>query len=195
MPQQIAVLFQHSLLADGIISQLREYSHLFSVLCIVNITSIIIWLTVRPLQKLFGRLPNRIDQESQTDSFQLSKIDLALMAIAALTIYMAYRSRRFIPIAAIAACPIVAMFIDQMSRTISAARNFHKRNYLAVPPMPYNLRMFFTVAAAVAVLFFGVCWSGQRNLSRYWRRLNSGFRMRAALPMNRTKTNWPCRRT
>lgn len=34
MPQQIAVLFQHSLLADGIISQLREYSHLFSVVAI-----------------------------------------------------------------------------------------------------------------------------------------------------------------
>jgi len=135
-----------------------NYSHLFSVLHIVNIASIIIWLTVRPLQKLFGRLPNRIDQEFQTDSFQLSKIDLVLMTIAALTIYMAYRSRRFIPIAAIAACPIVAMFIDQMSRTISAARNFHKYNHLAVPPMPYNLQMFFTVTAAVAVLFFGVWW-------------------------------------
>jgi len=135
-----------------------DYSHLFSVLYIVNISSIIIWLMIRSLRRLFGRLPGRIELEAQTDSFELSKIDLTLMVIAALTIYMAYRSRRFIPIAAIAACPIVAMFIDQMSRTISAARNFHKQNYLAVSPMPYRLQIFFTVAGAAAVLFFGTWW-------------------------------------
>ncbi|MHC4458375.1 MAG: hypothetical protein ACYS0I_15065 [Planctomycetota bacterium] len=135
-----------------------NYSHLFGVLFFVNFASIVIWLTVPYLRKLFGRLPNKIDEESQADSFQLPKIDLALMAIAALTVYMAYRSRRFIPIAAIAACPIVAMFIDQMIRTISAARNFHKRNLLAVPPMPYNVQVFFSVVGVIAVLFFGTWW-------------------------------------
>jgi hypothetical protein len=80
------------------------------------------------------------------------------MLIAALTIYMAIRSRRFIPIAAIAACPIIAMFIDQLVRAISAVRNFQKNNRLIVSAMPYNLQLFFTLAGAVAVLFFGTWW-------------------------------------
>jgi len=90
--------------------------------------------------------------------YQWPKIDLALMVIAALTIYMAIRSRRFIPIAAIAACPIMAMFIDQIVRAISATRNFQEHNRLAVRPMSSDLQLFFTFAGAVAVLFFGTWW-------------------------------------
>jgi len=149
-----------------------NYAHLFSVLYIVNILSAIIWLTVPYLRSLFQQLPNKIDQQSQDDSYQLPKIDLALMAVAALTVYMAVRSRRFIPIAAIAACPILAMFIDRMTRTISAVCSFHglsfstvpqnslphKKNRLTVPSMPYNLQIFFVLIAAVAVLGFGTWW-------------------------------------
>lgn len=135
-----------------------RYTHLFTVLYIINISSVAIFLMMQPLRKLFGQVENRSQEESQGDSYQLPKIDLALMAVAALTIYMAYRSRRFIPIAAIAACPIIAMFIDQMTRTISAARNFHTRNSLVVNPMPYNLQVFFSLAAIAAVVFFGTWW-------------------------------------
>jgi len=134
------------------------YEYLFPVLYILNVASIIIWLTLRRLQTLFGRLPSKIDEEPQADLYQLPKMDLAMMTIAALTVYMAYRSRRFIPIAAIAACPIVAMFIDQIARTISAARNFHKQNSLTVSPMPYNLQIFFSVFGVIAVLVFGIGW-------------------------------------
>jgi len=80
------------------------YKHLFGVLYIVNISSIVIWLAFPYLRKLFGLLPNKIHEDSQIVQYELSKIDLPLMAVVAFTIYMAYRSRRFIPIAAIAAC-------------------------------------------------------------------------------------------
>jgi hypothetical protein len=50
------------------------------------------------------------------------------------------------------------MFIDQMTRTISAARNFYKYRSLSVSPMPYNLQLFFIFAAAVAVMAFGTWW-------------------------------------
>ncbi|MEA3226114.1 MAG: hypothetical protein U9Q07_09200, partial [Planctomycetota bacterium] len=93
-----------------------------------------------------------------SDEYQWPKIDLAIVIIAALTIYMAIRSRRFIPIAAIAACPVIAMIIDQTVRAISATRNFLDRNRLAVSPMPRNLQLGFTAAGAVAVLFFGTWW-------------------------------------
>ncbi len=134
------------------------YEHLFGVLYIVNIGSIVIWLALPYLRKLFSSLPDKIHEDARIVQYELPKIDLPLMAIAALTIYMAYRSRRFIPIAAIAACPIIAMFIDQMSRTISATRNFYKRRSSSVNPMPYNLQLFFIFAAAVAVMAFGVSW-------------------------------------
>jgi hypothetical protein len=154
--------------------------HLFGALYIVNTASVIIWLIVPYLQRISARLPRKIDKPLQGDTYQLPKIDLALMTIAALTIYMAYRSRRFIPIAAIAACPIITMFIDQMARTISAARNFYKQGSLSVSPMPYNLRLFFIFAAAVSVAVFGTCWGlkFKRVYLDYWPtdpKLNSVF--------------------
>ena len=136
-----------------------EYAHLFGILYIVNAASVIIWLIFPYLRKIFHQTPDKIDEDTEDELYQLlPKIDLSLITIAALTIYMAYRSRRFIPIAAIAACPILAMFIDRIIRTISAVRNFHKQNRLSVPPMPRNLQMFFLAIAAVAVSGFGIWW-------------------------------------
>ena len=92
------------------------------------------------------------------DEYQWPKIDLPLMLIAALTIYMAIRSRRFIPIAAIAACPILAMFIDQIVRTISAVQSFRKHNRLIVSSMSSSLQASFAYVGVGAVLFFGIWW-------------------------------------
>ncbi|UCF15057.1 MAG: hypothetical protein JSW59_16735 [Phycisphaerales bacterium] len=90
--------------------------------------------------------------------YEWPKIDLAIVIIALMTIYMAIRSRRFIPIAAIAACPVIAMLIDQSIRAISATHNFRERNRLFVSAMPRDLQLGLTVAGAVAVLFFGTWW-------------------------------------
>ena len=140
-----------------------NYTHLFNALLLLSIASIIIWLMVPYLRSVLAQIPNKIDIEHRASSiehreFQLPKIDLALIVIAALTIYMAVRSRRFIPIAAFAACPILAVFIDQMVRTISAARNFHNQNRLTVSPMPHALQLLLTVAGALAVVAFGLGW-------------------------------------
>jgi hypothetical protein len=88
----------------------------------------------------------------------LPKIDLTIITIAVLTTYMAIQSRRFIPIAAFAACPIVAMFIDQTVRTISAARNFHSKNQFTVSSMSQPLQLFFIVLGAAVVLISGIGW-------------------------------------
>jgi hypothetical protein len=150
-----------------------NYRHLFAVLYFVNVVSVIIWLTVPYLRKLFRALPEKAVEEAGANSYELPKIDLSLIAIAALTVYMAVRSRRFIPIAAIAACPVLAMFIDNMACTISAARRFYglscrnpsqnssprKQNRLLVPPMPYNLQVFFILLGAAAVVGLGTHWT------------------------------------
>ncbi len=135
-----------------------NYRYMFAVLHIVNAASVIIWLAIAYLKKIFGKLPNKTSQQLQANTYQLPKINPALIAIAALTVYMAIRSRRFIPVAAIAICPVIAMFIDHIIRTVSAARNFHRHNRLTVSPMPYPLRMFFIILATAAVAGFGTWW-------------------------------------
>jgi len=124
---------------------------------------IIAWMTLAAWAVVRMRAPRSVSGHRKrkvkiTEEYQWPKIELPLMLIAALTIYMAIRSRRFIPIAAIAACPIIAMFIDRTVRAISAARNFQRNNRLIVSKMPYNLQLFFILAGAGAVLFFGTWW-------------------------------------
>ncbi|MHC4624811.1 MAG: hypothetical protein ACYS4W_13015, partial [Planctomycetota bacterium] len=155
-----------------------NYGYLFPVLYFTNLAALLVWLGVWLLpgflRQVLAPLPlkQQHQQTPESETYHLPQIDLSLMAIAALTVYMAYRSRRFIPIAAIAACPVLAMFIDQMARTISAAVNFHRtlppaaspknnsrrRNTLAVPPMPLGLQAFFIVIGAAAVLGLGTWW-------------------------------------
>jgi hypothetical protein len=135
-----------------------NYTHLFAALYILSIISIIIWLMLPYLRKIFSQLPNKTDEQPPADTYRLPKIDLALIAIAVFTTYMAIQSRRFIPIAAFAACPVVAIFIDQMVRTISAARNFHSKNQLTVSPMSQPLQLFFIVLGAAVVLISGTGW-------------------------------------
>jgi hypothetical protein len=93
------------------------------------------------------------------DDYQWPKIDLPLLLIAALTIYMAIRSRRFIPIAAVAACPVIAMFINQIVCAIAAALNFRRHIRLVVSPMPKNLQFFFICVGTAVVLFLGGWWT------------------------------------
>ncbi len=136
-----------------------SYKHLFSVLYILNAASIIIFLAIPYLRRLFQESPDGPVRQPEPAAYQLPRLDLPLTIITALTIYMAYRSRRFIPIAAVAACPVVVMFTEQIIRTISAVRNFYKRNSLAVSPMPCNLQRLFIVVAAIVVSSFGI-WCG-----------------------------------
>ncbi len=127
------------------------------VMYIIAWAALVVWAVAMILtSRSISRYPKRKVKISA--DYQWPKIDLALMVIAALTIYMAIRSRRFIPIAAFAACPIIAMLINKIVHVISATRNFHKQNRLMVPPMPHNLQGFFILAGTVAVFFFGTWW-------------------------------------
>jgi len=88
------------------------------------------------------------------------KIDLPLMVVAALTVYMAIRSRRFIPIAAIAACPVLALLLDQIIRALAAVYNFYfyEKDSLVVPRMSRDRQLTFTLIGALVVLAFALPW-------------------------------------
>ena len=98
------------------------------------------------------------------EQYQWPKIDLPLMTIAALTIYMAIGSRRFIPVAAIAACPILAFFIDSCIRMIVATVNLKKSGRAVMSRFPVELQGVL-VAVALAVVIFLTLWWG------YWYKL------------------------
>jgi len=129
----------------------------FLVMFILALTVLVLWIVVQVVaRRSVGGIHKR--RQKNGNDYRWPRVDLSLTAVAALTIYMAVRSRRFIPIAAIAACPIMAMFIDQIIRAISAARNFRLRGRLVVSAMPRNLQLGFSFTAAVAVVFFGAWW-------------------------------------
>jgi hypothetical protein len=86
------------------------------------------------------------------------KIDLALMIVAALTIYMAVRSRRFIPIAGIVGCPVVAMLINEIIRWFSASNNLQRQKGFVISPMPEWLKSYIAITGVVTVLIFGTWW-------------------------------------
>ncbi len=83
-----------------------------------------------------------------TVQYTWPKLDLGLLIIAAMTIYMAMRSRRFIPIAGFAACPVVALLLDQTIRIIAALVQFSRKGNYDVPPLPTTWRRGLVLAAA-----------------------------------------------
>jgi len=129
----------------------------FLVMFLLALAALVFWIVVLTVGPR-AVAQHRRRKAKATDEYQWPKIDLAIVIIAALTVYMAIRSRRFIPIAAVAACPVIAMLIDQTVRAISATLNFLDRNRLAVSAMPRQLQLGITVAGAVAVVFFGTWW-------------------------------------
>lgn len=147
-----------------------NYRHLFIVLYIINIASVLCWLGIDYIRKLFAGVRQETARQGEPQVHELPKADLALMAAAALTVYMAYRSRRFIPIAAIIACPVLALLIQWMIRNISAAGSFYglwsfgsaetaKHNRFTVGAMPRVLQLFIASVGAVIVVGLGAYWT------------------------------------
>jgi hypothetical protein len=129
----------------------------FLVMLILALFALLIWVFVRILTvHLAGCSAESKERDSGT--YQTPKVELAITTIAAFTIYMAICSRRFIPIAAVATCPLIAVFIDQTTHAVSAIYNFYRKKRLFVSPLPHSLQLFFVLFAATAVLFFGTWW-------------------------------------
>jgi hypothetical protein len=125
---------------------------------------ILAWLTLLAWVIVHVRVSRAGDQSggrkrSKTPlEYPWPKIDLALLAIAAMTIYMGIRSRRFIPIAGFAACPVVALLIDQAVRAFAALVGSSDTGKLEVPALPAVLRRGIIIAGAAVVTFLALWW-------------------------------------
>jgi hypothetical protein len=71
---------------------------------------------------------------------------------------MAVGSRRFIPIAAIAACPIMAMFLDSSIKMITALTTHKNNGNSIILPVPKILQYLLAVAAIIATSVLTVWW-------------------------------------
>ncbi len=133
------------------------------------------WLALAVWTIVLVRTARAMDRPARkrpktTADYQWPKIDMALLAIAALTIYMAVRSRRFIPIAAFAACPLIALLIDQVVRVVVAMTPSYRAGKSAVLPAPAALRPILTVGGGTIVLAFALVWGlrFKRVYLDYW---------------------------
>jgi hypothetical protein len=83
-----------------------------------------LWVVCLLLKPRISLKQNKNTTEKAANQYEWPIIDLPLLVIAALTVYMAIGSRRFIPIAGIAACPVMAMFLDSSIKMMVASRKF-----------------------------------------------------------------------
>lgn len=131
-------------------------SYPFLVMFIIAIAIFVLWLLNWLIKPELRSTRQKI--ETLAAEFEWPKLDLALIVIAALSIYMAIASRRFIPIAAIAACPVIAALLDQAIRMMAARISTPAGARLAVPAMPQVLRQSVVALAVIAVAGFGGFW-------------------------------------
>ena len=130
----------------------------FVVMFCIGLVVLMVWGLIMFLKP---RIEARQDVEISEGNYAWPKIDLALLAITALTVYMAIKSRRFIPLAAFAACPVIAMFIEQAVSMVLARNYFNKKQELSLPEFPKSLRTGVIVVGAVAAVVFGAAWGGK----------------------------------
>ncbi|MGA2071473.1 MAG: hypothetical protein ABSG97_08990 [Sedimentisphaerales bacterium] len=136
------------------------YTDLFSVLYGINAFCIVAWLAAPHVKAVLRDTSagSGVTSARAEGAYQSPKIDLALLVIAAMTVYMALRSRRFIPIAGYVACPLIALLTDQIIQTVAASMNFRRFGRLTLPRMSVEMQRWLLAGSAAVVIGFGTWW-------------------------------------
>ncbi len=95
----------------------------FLIIFLVGLVAPLFWL----ISYIVAQQTRKSVPESQQEGQSFLKLDLPILLVAFFTIYMAYRSRRFIPIAGFVACPVLALLlqntVDLWFSTLTTLRN------------------------------------------------------------------------
>lgn len=149
------------------------YEGLFAVIYIINMLCILAWVGYDLFRAIMADAGQKTEERGQDAldtradrAYLLPKIDLTLIIIAALTSYMAFRSRRFIPIAGYVTCPVIAMLLDQFIKITASSWNYYRRGQLSLPGIPAITRKLLITAAAITVTGLGGFW-GQKFYNVY----------------------------
>ncbi|MCH8218170.1 MAG: hypothetical protein IH892_15540 [Planctomycetes bacterium] len=130
----------------------------FFVLVVMAVLAVFAWHGVHVLVSRLNQ-PKTIKRRKkpQLPTHEWPRFDLAAAVIAALTIYMAMRSRRFIPIAGFAACPFVFLLIQQVMMGLSALRSHdHTKLRPAEADGDGTLTWWFAAFIAVLPILYGI---------------------------------------
>jgi len=130
----------------------------FLVMYILAWVVLIVWAGAFLYTRRAVHRPAQKRTKTPMADYAWPRIDLSLLAIAAMTIYMAIRSRRFIPIAGFAACPIMAVLIDQSIRAVAALVQARRTDKLEAPALPPVGRLAVVVIGGTVTLFLGLAW-------------------------------------
>ena len=134
----------------------------FGVMFAIMLVALTVWLVSLFLKpKIKSTRRSRQAEILPEGDFHWPRIDLPYIVICAFTVYLAVSSRRFIPLAGLAACPVIAMFIQQAIQMIAARIQFHKTERLDLPPMPSNVRRFIVTLLAAGAISLGAVWGAK----------------------------------
>ncbi|HPC93350.1 MAG TPA: hypothetical protein PLU87_00280 [Sedimentisphaerales bacterium] len=78
--------------------------------------ALLVWAVLSVRMALAEQYPKKRGGKAEAPAE--ASIDVVFIIVAALTVYMALRSRRFIPIAAFAACPVIALLVQRIVAAI-----------------------------------------------------------------------------
>jgi hypothetical protein len=134
------------------------YTYLFKVIYLINLLCIGGWIAAPYLKEVFADIFAQKPAQQESD-YVKPRVDLALVVIAALTVYMAIRSRRFIPISGYVTCPVIALFADQIIQMLAASWNFRKLGRFGLPRMSFGTQRLLAAVGAVVVVSLGIWWS------------------------------------
>ncbi len=131
----------------------------FLVMFILMWLVLLVWIAARLLRpRVETRRRARAGVDPIPGSFQWPKIDLAYIAIAAFLVYMAVTMRRFIPVAGVAMCPLMAVFLDQTTKMIGARVQFNRTGRLDLPALPGWLGWAVAAGFTLTAVFLGSVW-------------------------------------
>ncbi len=128
----------------------------FLVMFILAWLVLAVWAGVYVYVSRVAKVPAKKRGKTPVD-YIWPRMDLSLLVIAGMTVYMAIRSRRFIPIAGFAACPIIALLVDQLVRVIAYVQADRKGKFEA-PSLPVVWRRGLAIAGGAVVLAFALAW-------------------------------------
>ncbi|MBN1123915.1 MAG: hypothetical protein JXA82_02830 [Sedimentisphaerales bacterium] len=142
-----------------------DYPNYFPVLYGVNLVAIVLYLLYPNLKNMFS-FSDQTNESSASikpneSEFTWPRIDLPILTIAALTVYMAVQSRRFIPIAASAAAPVIALFVEQSIRMLRGRWSYNKDRQLTLPKLsPFARTIILCIGLSITVVC-GITWSAK----------------------------------
>ena len=137
----------------------------FTVMFVIAWIALAIWFVVWAFMKPSpdGKRGKRSNApvEPKPGEYVWPLVNLAAIFIAAMTVYMAVRSRRFIPLGGIAACPVIVLFIEQSIAMIVVKFNSRPNGDNRLPSMPESVRKGIIGIGCFVLLGFGSVWGAK----------------------------------